>query len=146
MIQALEVQWERAKDEQQSGLIQDVDDTNNSRSSINDLYQAVSKKDFERASLFHSEEVEDQFTPEFFRQFHQVTVDQLKPMSNSRRVLTIQGDVTFQWPDGTKQIERRLFIVDANQLLPIIIASEFKGVIEPRQHLLPRETVIRSKP
>ena len=75
LIQALAIQWERAKDEQQSGLIQDVDDTNNSRSSINDLYQAVSKKDFERASLFHSEEVEDQFTPEFSD--HQVTVDQL---------------------------------------------------------------------
>jgi len=146
LIQALAVQWERAKDEQQSALIRDDDDINNSRSSINDLYQALSKKDFERASLFYSEKVEDQFTPEFFRQFHQVTVDQLKPTSNSRRVLTIEGDVTLQWPDGTKQIERRLFVVDANQLLPIIIASEFKGVIEPRPHLLPMETVIRSKP
>lgn len=146
LFQALAVQWERAKDEQQSDLIQNDDDINNSRSSINDLYQALSKKDFERASLFYSEKVEDQFKPEFFRQFQQVTVDQLKPMSNSRRVLTIEGDVTLQWPDGTKQIERRLFIVDANQLLPTIVASEFKGVIEPRPHLLPRETVVRSKP
>ena len=131
--QALSVQWEQAKEEQQLSRFQGVEDTKNALLSINSLYQALSAKDFKKAGGFYSKSTKDQFTPRFFEQFAEVIVEQLKTISNRRRVLEMQGLVTFTWPDGTEQIEKRYFVVDTNQPIPIIIASEFVSIIETRE-------------
>ena len=106
----------------------------NAKGSIYGLYNALSEKNFEKAEDFYSKGAEDQFNPEFCGQFHKVSVEDLKVVSNSGRILTIQGVIVFVCEkDRTKQIETRLFIIDSNQLTPIIIASKFEIMIEFRQ-------------
>ena len=132
---AMAVQWEQAVIEYKRSLDQERDDEKNVMLGIDELYKALSIKDFEKARLLYSEQIEDQFNPEFFKQFSGVTARELKTISNQRGVLTIEGEIRFNWSDGTKQIEKRLFIVDTNQPDLIIIGSEFMEIIEPRDHL-----------
>jgi len=133
--EAMAVQWEQAVIEYKRSLDQERDDEKNVMLGIDELYKALSIKDFEKARLLYSEQIEDQFNPEFFKQFSGVTARELKTISNQRRVLTIQGEIRFNWSDGTKQVEMRHFTVDATKTNPIVIGSEFMEIIEPRDHL-----------
>jgi hypothetical protein len=129
---ALTFQWERAANEHQLSILQDRTNIRNSALTIADLYKGLSAKDFEKARSLYSAAVEDQFRPEFFRQFNVVIADDLAVISNRSGVLEIEGVITFDWGDGIKQIEKRLFVVDANQIPPIIIESKFVDIVDPR--------------
>ncbi|MEB3271032.1 MAG: hypothetical protein VKJ44_05235 [Synechococcus sp.] len=100
--------------------------------SIQELYAALSAKDFDRARGLYSEAAADQFDPGFFRQFERVSVQELESTGQVGSSLNLQGVVTFVWPDGSLQTETRTFQVDTGSDPPRISASEFGQVIRPR--------------
>lgn len=100
--------------------------------SIQELYAALSAKDFDRARGLYSEAAADQFDPGFFRQFERVSVQELESTGQVGSSLNLQGVVTFVWPDGSLQTETRTFQVDTGSDPPRISASEFGRVIRPR--------------
>jgi hypothetical protein len=100
--------------------------------SIQELYAALSAKDFDRARGLYSEAAADQFDPGFFRQFERVSVQELESTGQVGSSLNLQGVVTFVWPDGSLQTETRTFQVDTSSDPPRISASEFGRVIRPR--------------
>ena len=131
---ALADHWLRAKDKQQMSTAEHRDKRDNAMRSINELYHALSIKDFEIARLHYSEEIEDQFQPVFFKKFKAVTISNLEIITEHRGELIVEGEVTLNWRDGTKQVEKRLFTLDTNQANSII-RSEFVEVIEPRRDI-----------
>jgi hypothetical protein len=101
--------------------------------SIQELYAALSAKDFEKANLHYGSEAADQFTPGFFMRFQRVTVHNLRVISGTSSTVNLEGEVTFVWPDESLQSETRSFRVDTSRNPAQITASEFGRVISPRQ-------------
>lgn len=101
-------------------------------SSIQDLYAALSAKDFARARGLFAGGAADQFEPGFFRQFERVSVQDLRSTGQVGSTLNLEGVVTFVWPDGSLQTETRSFSVDTSSDPAVITASEFGRVITPR--------------
>jgi len=101
--------------------------------SIQDLYNSLSAKDFEKSRLLYGSGAADQFTPVFFNQFERVTTQDLRITSQTGSTLNLEGVVTFVWPDGSLQSETRSFSVDTSTAPAFITASEFGRVITPRR-------------
>jgi serine/threonine-protein kinase len=100
--------------------------------SIQQLYQALSAKDFNQAQALFGSAAADQFDPEFFRQFERVTVQDLRSTTQVGSSVNLEGTVSFLWPDGSIQSESRSFSVDTASDPPRITASEFGRVLKPR--------------
>jgi len=103
-----------------------------SRDSVNALYDALSAKDYARARRLFGAAAADQFDPAFFDQFAQVTVQDLRLISQNDSSVTLEGVVNFVYPDGTTQAETRTFALDSGSEPPLIVASAFGRVIKPR--------------
>ena len=101
--------------------------------SIQDLYNSLSAKDFEKSRLLYGSGAADQFTPGFFNQFERVTTQDLRITSQTGSTVNLEGAVTFVWPDGSLQSETRSFSVDTSTEPALITASEFGRVITPRR-------------
>lgn len=99
---------------------------------IQQLYAALSAKDFNQAQSFYSGAAADQFDPGFFRQFERVTVQDLQTTSQTGSTVNLEGQVTFVWPDGSLQRETRTFSVDTSHVPAVITESEFGRVIKSR--------------
>lgn len=72
---------------------------------IQQLYQALSAKDFSQAQALYGSAAADQFDPSFFRQFERVSVQDLRATSQTGSTVNLEGVVTFVWPDGSLQTE-----------------------------------------
>lgn len=103
-----------------------------SRASVNALYAALSARDHARARSLFTDAAADQFDPAFFDQFTQVTVQDLRLISQNGSGITLEGVVSFVYPDGTTQAETRTFSLDSGSDPPLITASAFGRVIKPR--------------
>lgn len=101
--------------------------------SIQELYGALSTKDFGRAEALFGRAAADQFTPSFFRQFERVSVQDLRTTGQVGSTLNLDGVVTFVWPDGSLQTETRSFSVDTSENPALITGSEFGRVLMPRR-------------
>jgi len=101
--------------------------------SLQQLYAALSAKDFSQAQPLFAGAAADQFSPGFFRQFERVSVQGLRLISQSGSTLNLEGEVTFVWPDGSVQRESRSFSVDTGSEPARITASDFGRVIAPRR-------------
>jgi hypothetical protein len=99
---------------------------------VESLYQALSRQDFSAARALFSGEAADQFDPAFFRQFTRVEVADLQPSSRSAGSVTLDGVVSFFYPDGSLQKESRSFTLDTNSDPPRVVASAFGMVVSPR--------------
>ena len=99
---------------------------------IQELYSALSAKDFVQARARYGAGVADQFDEGFFRQFERVSVQDLRSTSQTGNTVNLEGLVTFVWPDGTTQTETRTFSVNTSGEPPVITASEFGRVVKPR--------------
>jgi len=75
----------------------------------------------------------DQFDPAFFRQFREVGVSDLRPTAAEGSTVTLEGVVTFVYPDGSRQRESRSFTVDTARTPPRVTASAFGRVLSPRR-------------
>lgn len=99
---------------------------------VESLYQALSRQDFSAARALFSGEAANQFDPAFFRQFTRVEVADLQPSSRSAGSVTLDGVVSFFYPDGSLQKEARTFTLDTNSDPPRVVASAFGMVVRPR--------------
>ena len=99
---------------------------------VESLYQAISRQDFTAARVLFSGEAADQFDPTFFRQFTRVEVGDLQPTARSAGSISLDGVVSFFYPDGSLQKEARSFILDTNSDPPRVVASAFGRVVHPR--------------
>lgn len=116
-----------------SGEFSTVTVTDRALRSIQELYNSLSAKDFEKSRLLYGVGAADQFSPGFFSQFKRVTAQNLRVTSKAGSSLNLEGEITFVWPDGSLQSETRSFSVDTSSEPPLITASEFGRVITPRR-------------
>jgi hypothetical protein len=100
--------------------------------SIQGLYEALSSKTYDRARQFFGGAAADQFDPSFFDQFARVSVSDLRETGQAGSIVTLEGQVTFTYPDGTSQSESRTFTVDTATDPALITASSFGAVIKAR--------------
>ncbi|MCP9819114.1 hypothetical protein KBZ18_06375 [Synechococcus sp. Cruz-9H2] len=106
--------------------------TDQAIASVQGLYAALSGKTYDQARRFFGGAAADQFDPAFFDQFEQVSVSDLQETSQDGSTVTLQGLVTFVYPDGSVQTESRRFSVDTATTPALITASDFAGVVKPR--------------
>ena len=100
--------------------------------SVTALYNALSNKNFEEASRWHTAAVIELFRPDFFSQFSRISVTDLRLRHTDGRQVTLSGIIRFDYPDNRNQIESRNFTVDLAANPPQIVASEFVRVLKPR--------------
>jgi serine/threonine-protein kinase len=102
-------------------------------SSVEQLYNELSMGNMQAARQRFSGEAADQFDPAFFRQFQRVSVDKLQETGRNGSLVTLEGLVTFVYPDGTSQSESRRFTVDTATNPALITGSSFGQVMQGRQ-------------
>ena len=100
--------------------------------SVTALYNALSNKNFNQASRWHTAAVIELFKPDFFSQFSRVSVTDLRVRHTDGRQVTLSGITRFDYPDNRNQIEIRNFTVDLAANPPQVVASEFVRVLKPR--------------
>ena len=100
--------------------------------SVQQLYTDISNGNYDAARQLFSPAASDQFDPMFFSQFQQVSVSDLSETSRSGTNVTLSGVVTYVYPDGTSQTERRNFSVDTATQPALITASSFGSVLKPK--------------
>lgn len=100
---------------------------------VRQLYDDISLGNTAAAKQLFSAQAADQFDPAFFSQFQRVAVDNLQEISRDGSKVTLQGVVTFVYPDGTSQAESRSFTVDTASQPGLITASSFDQVVSPRR-------------
>ena len=100
---------------------------------VRQLYDDISLGNTAAAKQLFSPQAADQFDPAFFSQFQRVAVDSLQEVSRDGSKVTLQGVVTFVYPDGTSQAESRSFTVDTASQPGLITASSFGQVVSPRR-------------
>lgn len=110
----------------------ETDATNAAVASIQELYAALSTKDYSTAASHFGPVAADQFDPTFFNQFERVTVADLRETSRTGSMINFDGVVTFVYPNGDVQTESRRFTVDTRTTPPLITSSEFGRVLQPR--------------
>jgi hypothetical protein len=106
---------------------------NQAISRVQELYGALSSKNYDAARGFFAGAAADQFDPSFFNQFERVGVTELRESGRSGSTLTLEGQVTFTYPDGTSQLETRSFTVDTATTPAVITDSAFGQVLKGRQ-------------
>ncbi|MCX5932118.1 MAG: hypothetical protein NTW83_09915 [Cyanobacteria bacterium] len=106
--------------------------TDQAIAAVEGLYAALSGKSYDQARRFFGGTAADQFDPAFFNQFERVSVADLRETGQEGSIVTLQGVVTFSYPDGSVQSESRRFSVDTASTPALITASEFGGVIKAR--------------
>jgi hypothetical protein len=99
---------------------------------VQQLYSALSNRNVEAARQLFGGAAADQFDPSFFEQFELVSVADLRETSRTGSTVTLQGVVTFLYPDGSSQSESRSFSVDTGATPAVITASAFGQVLKPR--------------
>ena len=100
---------------------------------VRQLYDDISVGNTAAAQQLFSPKAADQFDPAFFRQFQRVAVDNLQEVNRDGSLVTLQGVVTFVYPDGSSQAESRSFMVDTSSLPALITSSSFGQVLSPRR-------------
>ena len=100
---------------------------------VRQLYDDISLGNTAAAKQLFSPQAADQFDPAFFSQFQRVAVDNLQEVNRDGSKVTLQGVVTFVYPDGSSQAESRSFTVDTASQPGLITASSFDQVVSPRR-------------
>ena len=86
-------------------------DVNEATNLIENLYSLLSDKQFEDASYLYSENLNYQFSSDFFNNFDMVTVENLTLTSQTYETINFIGNNTYYYPDGTIQKEKRSYQV-----------------------------------
>jgi len=96
------------------------------------LYLELTDRQFTRAMEYVSPDIEWQFKADFFNQFDRVTVQDLKDSGITGSTVNLNGTVTFVWPDGSIQRERRSFSVNTSTTPPKVVSTEYGGIVQSR--------------
>lgn len=102
------------------------------QSTIVSLYGAVSSQSWDAAYDVLGGSLAQQFDPDFFQQFQQVTVDNLQITNQTEDTVELLGQNTYLYRDGSRQREERTFTVQLIEGQPRIVDSDFVRVIETR--------------
>jgi hypothetical protein len=105
----------------------------NAIATVQQLYSDLSNGNGEAARQLIGGGAADQFDLAFFSQFQRVGVSDLREIGRSGALVSLQGVVTFVYPDGTSQSESRSFVVDTATQPALITASGFNQVLKARQ-------------
>ncbi|WP_375328728.1 hypothetical protein [Microcystis sp. BLCC-F210] len=99
---------------------------------IENLYYALSEKNFDQARSLYSSQLAESFSPSFFSQFERVTVEDLQVTSRTDTSINFIGQNTYVYPDGSTQRELRSYTVRNLDGELKITASEFIKVTKFR--------------
>ncbi|MBT9317608.1 serine/threonine-protein kinase [Leptothoe spongobia] len=99
---------------------------------IDDFYKYISRKSWDQAKSQTSDTVAQQFNPDFFEQFQQVSVENLQVTAQTPEYIEFLGQNTYVYNDGSTQTEERTFIVQLVDGSPRIVDSAFKRVTKFR--------------
>jgi hypothetical protein len=100
---------------------------------IENLYYALSEKNFDQARSLYSPQLAESFSsPSFFSQFKRVTVEDLQVTSRTDTSINFIGQNTYVYPDGSTQRELRSYTVRNLDGELKITASEFIKVTKFR--------------
>jgi len=99
---------------------------------IENLYYALSEKNFDQAMSLYSPQLAESFSPSFFSQFERVTVEDLQVTSRTDTSINFIGQNTYVYPDGSTQRELRSYTVRNLDGELKITASEFIKVTKFR--------------
>ena len=105
----------------------------NAIATVKQLYSDLSNGNGAAARQLIGGGAADQFDLAFFSQFQRVGVSDLREIGRSGALVSLQGVVTFVYPDGTSQSESRSFVVDTATQPALITASGFNQVLKARQ-------------
>lgn len=105
----------------------------NAIATVQQLYSDLSNGNGAAARQLIGGGAADQFDLAFFSQFQRVGVSDLREIGRSGALVSLQGVVTFVYPDGTSQSESRSFVVDTATQPALITASGFNQVLKARQ-------------
>jgi len=105
----------------------------NAIATVQQLYSDLSNGNGAAARQLIGGGAADQFDLAFFSQFQRVGVSDLREIGRSGALVSLQGVVTFVYPDGTSQSESRSFVVDTATKPALITASGFNQVLKARQ-------------
>jgi hypothetical protein len=105
----------------------------NAIATVQQLYSDLSNGNGEAARQLIGGGAADQFDLAFFNQFQRVGVSDLREIGRSGALVSLQGVVTFVYPDGSTQSESRSFVVDTATQPALITASGFNQVLKARQ-------------
>lgn len=96
------------------------------------LYSHVSSQDWSSARSVFGGSLAQQFDPNFFKQFQQVTVENLQVTNQSGDTVELVGQNSYVYPDGRTQREERTYTVQMLNGQPRIVSSSFVRVIKSR--------------
>lgn len=96
------------------------------------LYGHVSNQDWNSAQAMFGGSLAQQFNPNFFKQFQQVTVENLRVTNQTPDTVELVGQNTYVYPDGRTQREERTYTVQMLNGEPRIVASSFVRVLKSR--------------
>ncbi len=102
------------------------------QSTVVELYREITNGNWAIARTQFSPTLAEKFDPEFFRQFDQVTAENFRLLEQGSDFVSLLGENTFFYPDGTTQREERTFTVQRVDGQPRIVDSDFKRVIKFR--------------
>lgn len=99
---------------------------------VENLYGAISAQNWDVAASYFSPDASPPFDPGFFQQFDQVTVSNLRVTSQSESTITLIGENTYVWPDGSTQREERSYTIRSEAGQALISDSAFIRMIQAR--------------
>ena len=98
-------------------------------SSVQQLYEALAARDYERARAYFSAAAADQFDPGYVEQYQQIAIQELRVTGQSGSTIQLEGVVSLVQSDGSRQLETRSFSVDVATEPPQVTASAFERVL-----------------
>jgi len=104
-------------------------DGNEAIAKVQELYNLLSQKQYDQAINFYTN------SPDlsFFDQFSQVTVENLQIVSQDEKSITLTGENTYTYLDGTTQKEQRDYTIERIDDSLKIANSQFLKIIEERK-------------
>jgi len=112
--------------------IKEVLEPNAAKVVIQDFYANVSRQDWNNARGSFTPQLATQLDPNFFKQFNQVSVENLNITAKTDTSISFIGTTTYFYTDGAKQVEERSYTVELVNKTPLISASEFIRVVKSR--------------
>jgi serine/threonine protein kinase, bacterial len=103
------------------------------RSTITAFYQNLSSQSWDQAKALAGDRLKANFDPQFFRQFSQISVENLQVLSQTGDRIELQGENLYRYADGTSQREARTFEIILVEGQPQIADSKFLRVIQARR-------------
>ena len=102
------------------------------QTTVADFYNHVSNQSWDAAQSLFGGALAQQFDPDFFQQFQQVSVENLRVTNQGPETVELVGQNTFIYDDGTIQEEERTYTVQLVDGQPRIVNSSFVRVMKAR--------------